>query len=393
MILTFCMAKGQTPKNYNEWKEYFNKNIADVDNIEGIYKATWMYLVYYKGELKTNTIDKNMVNIEPYVVIVKDGDNYKRYVVADNRSLKRDILIKSYSEDKFFMQKEIKTESFMDTPEIRYLKGEFFEKYTFDKKTILDSYVLTNEDNGNKVDRYTLMKMADETEKYWNVELTKIYPTKDVIDKYVNSNTVKTGTGFAISNNGLIVTNFHVIEGANKISIKGVNLDFSNSYTARVLLSDKINDLAILQINEKVNLGTIPYTLKTELSGVGENIYVLGYPLLATMGDEIKLTNGIISSKTGFKGEISSYQTSAPVQPGNSGGPLFDSKGNIIGIINAKHSQAENASYAIKTSCLMNLIELLPEKPCLTNSNLLTNLSLTNQVDKMKKFVFIIEVK
>ena len=83
----------------------------------------------------------------------------------------------------------------------------------------------------------------------------------------------------------------------------------------------------------------------------------------ATMGDEVKLTNGIISSKSGFQGDVTSYQITAPVQQGNSGGPLFDSKGNIIGIINAKHAGAENASYAIKASYLMNLIDLMPTPP------------------------------
>jgi S1-C subfamily serine protease len=81
------------------------------------------------------------------------------------------------------------------------------------------------------------------------------------------------------------------------------------------------------------------------------------------MGDEVKLTNGIISSKSGFQGDVTSYQITAPVQPGNSGGPLFDDKGNIIGIINAKHVGAENASYAIKASYLMNLIDLMPTPP------------------------------
>jgi S1-C subfamily serine protease len=110
------------------------------------------------------------------------------------------------------------------------------------------------------------------------------------------------------------------------------------------------------------------------------------------MGDEIKLTSGIVSSRTGFQGDITSYQISAPVQPGNSGGPLFDSKGNIIGIINAKHIGAENASYAIKANYIISLIQLLPQKPTLQATNALANLPLTKQVEKLKNFVFIIEV-
>jgi S1-C subfamily serine protease len=111
------------------------------------------------------------------------------------------------------------------------------------------------------------------------------------------------------------------------------------------------------------------------------------------MGDEIKLTNGIVSSRTGFQGDITSYQISAPVQPGNSGGPLFDSQGNLIGIINAKHGGAENASYAIKASYLTNLVDLLPDSPKLQTINSMLGKTLTQQVEMAKKFVYIIETE
>jgi len=119
---------------------------------------------------------------------------------------------------------------------------------------------------------------------------------------------------------------------------------------------------------------------------------VLGYPLRATMGDEIKLTNGIISSKTGFQGDVTSYQISAPVQPGNSGGPLFNDKGELIGVINAKHAGAENASYAIKSSYLMNLLNLMDSPPVLQKTNTLAGKSLSQQTESVKKFVYIIEI-
>ena len=224
----------------------------------------------------------------------------------------------------------------------------------------------------------------------------KLYPTSD--DNIANSNSSSnfgSGTGFAISSNGIIVTNYHVIENAKTIKIRGVNSDFNKTYKAKVLVSDKNNDLALIQIDDYsfTSLGNIPYTLKTKLANVGESIFALGYPLRAAMGDEIKLTNGIISSKTGFQGDITSYQVSAPVQPGNSGGPLFDDNGNIIGIINAKLTIAENASYAIKTSYLMNLIDLLDSPPKLTTANTLIGKSLATQVQIVNKFVYIIETE
>ncbi len=181
----------------------------------------------------------------------------------------------------------------------------------------------------------------------------KLYPASE--NNYASNSAVKgSGTGFALTSDGLIATNYHVIDGARTIKIRGINSNFNTTYNAKILVSDKNNDLALIQIDDYnfTSLGTIPYTLKTKLANVGESIFALGYPLRAVMGDEIKLTNGIISSKTGFQGDITSYQVSAPVQPGNSGGPLFDSNGNIIGIINAKLTIAENASYAVKASYL-----------------------------------------
>jgi S1-C subfamily serine protease len=111
------------------------------------------------------------------------------------------------------------------------------------------------------------------------------------------------------------------------------------------------------------------------------------------MGDEVKLTNGIVSSKTGFQGDVTSYQISAPVQPGNSGGPLFNNKGQLIGIINAKHIGAENASYAVKSSYLTNLIDLMDYPPTLQKVSTVNGKTLTEQVQIIKKYVFIIEVE
>ena len=107
---------------------------------------------------------------------------------------------------------------------------------------------------------------------------------------------------------------------------------------------------------------------------------------------DIKLTNGIISSRTGYEGNVAQYQISAPVQPGNSGGPLFDKDGNIIGVVQAKHSLAENAGYAIKASYVRNLIDLLPTPITLPEHNILKGKTLTQQVELASKATCIIIV-
>jgi S1-C subfamily serine protease len=199
-----------------------------------------------------------------------------------------------------------------------------------------------------------------------------------------------TGTGFALTNN-YVVTNYHVIENAKIITLTGINGNFSIKHNASVAATDKNNDLALLKLNGNVSITNIPYSIKTTTSDVGEEIFVLGYPLTATMGDEIKLTTGVISSKSGFQGDISQYQISAPIQPGNSGGPLFDSKGNIIGIVSAKHAGAENVGYAIKTSYLKTLVESVTSTNVLPQANRIATQNLSGKVKAVKNYVYYIK--
>ena len=110
------------------------------------------------------------------------------------------------------------------------------------------------------------------------------------------------------------------------------------------------------------------------------------------MGEEVKLTNGIISSRTGYEGDISMYQISAPIQPGNSGGPLFDSQGDVIGIVTAKHTQAENAGYAIKINYLLNLIDLISPGPSFSVSNTISQKTLPEKVKALSNFVLLISI-
>ncbi len=199
------------------------------------------------------------------------------------------------------------------------------------------------------------------------------------------------GSGFALKD-GFIVTNYHVIENAETIWIHGIKGDFPTKYSAKVVATDKFNDIALLKVSDSnfTGFGTIPYNVKTSVSDVGEDIFVLGYPLTSTMGEEIKLTTGVISSRTGFQGDVSLYQISAPIQPGNSGGPLFDYKGNLVGIVSSKHTGAENVGYAIKTSYLRNLIESTVSKNILPTNAQTATLPLTEKIKVLKNFVFMI---
>ena len=122
------------------------------------------------------------------------------------------------------------------------------------------------------------------------------------------------GTGFALKGK-YIITNHHVVDGARTLLVRGVKGDFTKLYNAVVVAKDESHDMAIIRIEDSkfTGFGDIPYTLKSGLSEVGEEVFVLGYPLLSTMGEEVKLTTGIVSSRSGFQGEVSAYQVSAPI--------------------------------------------------------------------------------
>lgn len=170
-----------------------------------------------------------------------------------------------------------------------------------------------------------------------------------------------TGSGFFISSN-IIATNFHVIEDASKIEVWTNDGTTKIGYKARVLCSDKKNDVALVSIVDKSFKGVsdIPYAITRDNFDVGTSIFTMGYPMSNLLGEEVKITDGIISSKTGFLGDVGTYQISAPIQPGNSGGGLFDINGKLVGITNASVVGAENVNYAIKVPYLIELIENAP---------------------------------
>ena len=207
------------------------------------------------------------------------------------------------------------------------------------------------------------------------------------------------GSGFFINEKGYIATNYHVVEDANKIQVEYFQKGLKNTFEAKVIVTDKQNDLAIIQINDSrfKSMPTIPYVFSNNTKDVGTDVFALGYPIADVMGEEIKFTDGKISSKTGIKGDITVYQISVPIQPGNSGGPLFDSKGNLVGItsagLNKDYYNSENVNYAIKTSYLKNLIDVMPEPISLPNNIEIYNKPLTEKIKLLSDFIPIIKVK
>jgi S1-C subfamily serine protease/antitoxin component YwqK of YwqJK toxin-antitoxin module len=206
-----------------------------------------------------------------------------------------------------------------------------------------------------------------------------------------------TGSGILISENGYIITNEHVIDNANKIQVELTNEGVSKTYSAILVQKDKDNDLAILKINDEAfkPLPKLKYSFKE--SGaveVGTSAFTIGFPLaLSGMGKEAKYTDGKVSSKTGYNGSLSTFQTSIPVQPGNSGGPVFNNNGELMGLINASVSQTDNVSYAVKLNYIKNLIEAVGETSALPSDKSLQGLTLEEKIKILSTYVTLIKIK
>ena len=207
------------------------------------------------------------------------------------------------------------------------------------------------------------------------------------------------GSGIFISNTGYIITNNHVVENATQIEIDFKYKNQNKTYSAKVIKTDEINDLALLKIDDPTyqNLEKLNYSIVTsENSDLGEDIFTLGFPkALSTMGKDIKYTDGSISSINGFQGDKTSYQISAPIQPGNSGGPLFNFDGELIGINSSKIIQqsVDNVAYSIKSSYVADFVESANSYINLPNTNNLKGVPLTEKIKALSNYVVMVKVK
>ena len=207
------------------------------------------------------------------------------------------------------------------------------------------------------------------------------------------------GSGFFITEDGILATNYHVVENMNEIEVSFTRNGIKESYPASVVMSDKQNDLSILRIEDPSfkNMDILPYNVFSKIKDTGSEVFTLGYPNPTVLGEEVKYTDGKISAKTGLYGDATVYQISVPIQPGNSGGPLFDLDGNMVGITQGVHISRyylpQNVNYAVKSTYLKSLIESLPQHIELGSNANLTELSLPEKIKLLEPYMVLIKVK
>ncbi|MCD6016925.1 MAG: trypsin-like peptidase protein [Bacteroidetes bacterium] len=196
------------------------------------------------------------------------------------------------------------------------------------------------------------------------------------------------GTGFALNNRGYFITSFHMVKNADSVFVTNNVLDRAS---AKLVASEPALDIAIYKIDniEAIKNLAFPFSFKESGSEIGDKIFTLGYPRRDAVYGE-----GALSSMTGFNNDTTMYQISIPVNPGNSGGPLMDEQGNIIGVIRGKQSSAEATGFAIKSNFIKQTIDRLEndslkkELSLVTKKSNLKGLKRSEQIKKIQPFVF-----
>jgi TPR repeat protein len=172
-----------------------------------------------------------------------------------------------------------------------------------------------------------------------------------------------TGTGFFITDDGFLISNYHVVKGAAKVRV----LTSSGLIDVKIVLLDAANDLALLKAEGKFSALPILPSRSVQLGSV---VATVGFPDIDLQGLSPKLAKGEIASLSGAADDPRYFQISVPLQPGNSGGPLVDERGNVIGVVSARLDDLlaltasgalpENVNYAVKSGFLLSFLESVP---------------------------------
>ena len=189
-----------------------------------------------------------------------------------------------------------------------------------------------------------------------------------------------TGSGFFVSKMGHVITNAHVVKGCNRVTV-GDNAN--KQVSADIINTDRTNDLALLKLStlemasaesqsliQKLSIVVVPLAskglLRSEDVRLGEKVLVAGFPFGDFFSNSIKVTTGVVSATRGPGDDSGQFQLDAAIQPGNSGGPIYDSSGNIVGVVisqldkrkveKAIGSLPENVNFGIKASTVRQFL-------------------------------------
>ena len=396
----------QLSKKIHNWKppkinmtkkqviQYYSDNREELDPIEGIWVQSWTSTSKTKSIYEAPSENKSIHKNEFKIAILRDKKNSDRFIEIDFESLKRQVNfgeINGYFYPSLLQKNSYEFEMLNAVSEIA-------------NKEIWISYELLDENTLNGI----LEMGVNYKNQFGFTAIDNIVYKKETFPFKVSSEMqLYIGSGFLISESGLVVTNYHVIEGRSDIDVFFPPIN--KTIKAKVTLKDKNNDLSILRLSDfifsDIFSSSIPFTIsQSSKVRLGQEVFTLGFPLGEILGQSAKLSTGSINSLYGIQDDPRVFQISNPVQPGNSGGPLFNNNGELIGIVfsslNAKffYENADiipqNVNFAIKSDYLLNLISMLPDESEIINrKNKLLGKSLETQIELLTPFIVNIKAK
>ena len=234
-----------------------------------------------------------------------------------------------------------------------------------------------------------LSKKVDNLERKQRQQDNKI---NTVISKLEPGAVIKeSGSAFLVDGKGYLVTNAHVLRNAKGIIVlnsKGAE------FKAIIVKVDESKDIAILKIVDKdyKSLGTLPYGIRKSSTDIAEPIFTLGYPR-----NEIVYGEGYLSAKTGFNGDTLSCQIAVAANPGNSGGPVFNKSGEVIGILSTKETKADGVVFAIQSKYIIETVNQLKKDDStielkLPSKSSVKGMGASEQVKKIQDYVYMVKV-
>jgi serine protease Do len=252
--------------------------------------------------------------------------------------------------------------------------------------TSLTTYWAIQHSNKKIASQYSLLKR--DLEKYQRSQNQLINNIKEQATA-PQAEVRYTGTGFALSNDGYLVTNYHVTAGADSVYIQNREGRYFKAYTVGY---DQQADIAILKVEDKMfrfGKGEVPYTFAPNKRKLGTKIYTLGFPQ-----DEIVYNEGYISAINGYQGDSSQYRLEISAYPGQSGAPILDANGNVLAMITGKEEESDGTTFAVSSKALARLVQSLPKDANLRlpKSNKLNHLSLEQQIEKLEYYTCSIKV-
>lgn len=201
------------------------------------------------------------------------------------------------------------------------------------------------------------------------------------------------GTGFLIDGKGYLVTSAHVVVNADSVYVQNIKGDY---FKVATIYLNKQTDIAVLKIEDSrfQPFKSLPYTIQKSQADLGEEIFTLGFPRPSS---EVVYNHGYLSASTGYNGDTLTYQIAITANPGNSGGPIFNEFGDVIGILSGKQMNAEGVVFSSKSKNIFSALNDIKKDTTTTDriklpvTSYVQSLSRTRQIKKIEDCMFMVK--